>query len=65
MIFNTLQINVTWTPEVMDKFILYYPNMEAVADEIVRQIKESRTILSGKPLALKYRKYKGEEDRIR
>lgn len=65
MITTILQINVECDPGVLDRFLLYYPDKEAVADEIMRQIEESRCLFTGKPLKLKYRKYKGEEDRIR
>ena len=65
MISTTLQINVECDPEVLDKFLLYYPDRDAIADEILRQIKESRALMTGKPVKLKYRKYKGQEDRIR
>lgn len=56
---TNIQINVKCTTEVLDKFLLYYPNRESIADEVLRQISESKCLLTGEPLILKYRKYKG------
>ena len=57
MLKTTIQINVECDPKVLDKFLLYYPDKEAIADEIMRQINESDVLLTGKPLTLKYRRY--------
>lgn len=62
MISTTLQINVECDPGVLDKFLLFYPDKDAIANEIMRQIEESRALFTGKPVKLKYRKYKGQED---
>lgn len=59
MIKTTLQINVECDPKVMDKFILYYPDKDAIANEIARQIYESGSLLTGKPVKLKFRKWSG------
>ena len=60
MITTTLQINVECDPGVMDEFLLYYPDKDAIASEILRQIDESGALLTGKPVRLKYRKWSGE-----
>lgn len=56
---TTLQINVECSPEVLDKFLLYYPDKDAIANEILRQIEESRALMTGKTVKLKFRPYKG------
>lgn len=55
---KVLQINVTMTPEVLDKYLLY-GTKEELADEILRQLAESGSLLTGKPLELKYINRKG------
>lgn len=55
---TVLQINVTMTPEVLDKYLLYLTK-EELADEILRQLAESGSLLTGKPLELKYINRKG------
>ena len=50
---TVLQINVTMTPEVLDKYLLY-GTKEELADEILRQLADSGSLLTGKPLELKY-----------
>lgn len=59
MISTTLQINVECDPGVLDKFLLYYPDKDAIANEILRQIDESGALLTGKPVKLKFRKWSG------
>ena len=54
-----LTINVEIKPEVWQKFDLYYPDKESIADEIMRQIEESNAIITGKNVILKFRPYKG------
>lgn len=56
---TVLQINVEIEPDVLDKFLLYYPDKDAIANEIMRQIEENRCLFTGKPLKLKFRKWEG------
>ena len=53
-----LQINVEIDQDIFDKFLLYYPDKDAIANEIMRQVEESGAILTGKPVKLKFRPYK-------
>lgn len=53
-----LTINVEIKPEVWQKFELYYPDKESIADEIMRQIDEAGALLTGKNVILKFRPYK-------
>lgn len=54
-----LTINVEIKPEVWQKFELYYPDKESIADEIMRQIDEACALITGKSVILKFRPYKG------
>ena len=55
---TVLQINVEIDQDIFDKFLLYYPDKDAIADEIMRQVEESGAIRTGKPVKLKFRPYK-------
>ena len=54
-----LQINVEIDPAVWQKFELYYPDKDSIANEIMRQIGESNALITGKKVILKFRPYKG------
>lgn len=54
-----LQINVEIDPAVWQKFELYYPDKDSIANEIMRQIGESNALITGKSVILKFRPYKG------
>lgn len=53
------QINVEIDPAVWEKFELYYPDKDSIANEIMRQIGESDALITGKNVILKFRPYKG------
>ena len=57
-----IDIQVQVSEEILDKYLLYYPSREAVADEILKQIAESNVLITGKALRLKWRPYKGGKD---
>ena len=54
-----LQITVNCDPWILEKFFTNYPDKEAIAVEILRQIRESGALLTGNPINLKYRKWEG------
>lgn len=55
---TVLQINVEIDQDIFDKFLLYYPDKDAIADEIMKQVEESGALLTGKPVKLKFKPYK-------
>ena len=54
-----LQINVEIDPAVWEKFELYYPDKDSIANDIMRQIVESNALITGKNVILKFRPYTG------
>lgn len=57
-----LTIHVEIDPSVWEKFELYYPDKESIADEIMRQIGESNALITGKNVILKFRPHKGGKE---
>lgn len=58
MITKTIGIDVQISEKTLDKFLLYYPDQEAIADELLRQIYASDALRTGKPVKIKWVPYK-------
>ena len=60
-----LTIECVVSQDTLDKFLLYYPSKQDIADEIMRQIADKNALMTGETVNIVYRKYKGQEDKIR